>query len=302
MSKPKKGRVEKHNKWGYIFLIPFILTYVIFQLIPLISTIYNSFFENYSMGLIQVGPNYIGLENYASLFESGKLLIYLKNTMIMWVLGFVPQILLSLLLGAWFSDTRLKLKASGFFKTVIYLPNLIMASAFAMLFFALFSDNGPVNAILLHVGLIKEKYSFLSHAGSARGLVGFMNFLMCLCIGVTLFGCSPFIPQIYNTSVEVKNLASSLLRISACMLPIISLYYSSYFTMRAGGKTLLTFFFDSGYTFIFTFMVALCLTRFTDLPILNVYLLVQCVDIPKAILGITLVKKGIWIHNIVNEF
>ena len=67
MSKPKKGRVEKHNKWGYIFLIPFILTYVIFQLIPLISTIYNSFFENYSMGLIQVGPNYIGLENYASL-------------------------------------------------------------------------------------------------------------------------------------------------------------------------------------------------------------------------------------------
>ncbi len=130
----------------------------------------------------------------------------------------------------------------------------------------------------------------------------FMNFLMCLCIGVTLFGCSPFIPQIYNTSVEVKNLASSLLRISACMLPIISLYYSSYFTMRAGGKTLLTFFFDSGYTFIFTFMVALCLTRFTDLPIFNVYLLVQCVDIPKAILGITLVKKGIWIHNIVNEF
>ena len=130
----------------------------------------------------------------------------------------------------------------------------------------------------------------------------FMNFLMCLCIGVTLFGCSPFIPQIYNTSVEVKNLASSLLRISACMLPIISLYYSSYFTMRAGGKTLLTFFFDSGYTFIFTFMVALCLTRFTDLPIFNVYLLVQCVDVPKAILGITLVKKGIWIHNIVNEF
>lgn len=130
----------------------------------------------------------------------------------------------------------------------------------------------------------------------------FMNFLMCLCIGVTLFGCSPFIPQIYNTSVEVKNLASSLLRISACMLPIISLYYSSYFTMRAGGKTLLTFFFDSGYTFIFTFIVALCLTRFTDLPILNVYLLVQCVDISKAILGITLVKKGIWIHNIVNEF
>ena len=129
----------------------------------------------------------------------------------------------------------------------------------------------------------------------------FMNFMMCLCIGVALFECSSFIPQIYNMSIEVKSLATSLLRVSACMLPIISLYYSSYFTMRAGGKTLLTFFFDSGYTFIFTFMVALCLTRFTNLPIFNVYLLVQCVDIPKAVLGITLVKKGIWVHNIVNE-
>ncbi len=57
----------------------------------------------------------------------------------------------------------------------------------------------------------------------------FMNFMMCLCIGVALFGCSSFIPQIYNTSIEVKSLATSLLRVSTCMLPIISLYYSSYF-------------------------------------------------------------------------
>lgn len=178
MSRPRKGRVEKHNKWGYIFLIPFVVVYVIFQLIPLVSTIYNSFFENYRMGLIQVGPNFVGMDNYVNLFESGKLLMYFKNTMIMWVLGFVPQILLSLLLGAWFSDTRLKLKASGFFKTVIYLPNLIMASAFSMLFFALFADLGPVNSVLQHLGVIDAPYSFLSHAGSARGLVGFMNFLM----------------------------------------------------------------------------------------------------------------------------
>lgn len=178
MSRPKKGKVEKHNKWGYIFLIPFIVVYGIFQLIPLVSTIYNSFYENYRMGLVQVGPNFIGFDNYAELFQTGKLLGYFRNTMIMWVLGFVPQILLSLLLGAWFSDTRLKLKASGFFKTVIYLPNLIMASAFSMLFFALFADNGPVNGMLKNFGLIKDAYSFLSHTGSARGLVGFMNFLM----------------------------------------------------------------------------------------------------------------------------
>ena len=104
--------------------------------------------------------------------------MYLRNTLIMWVLGFVPQIIVSLILGAWFSDMRLNLKCSRFFKTVIYLPNLIMASAFSMLFFALFADTGPVNAMLTQVGVISEAYSFLSHKWSARGLVAFMNFLM----------------------------------------------------------------------------------------------------------------------------
>lgn len=174
----KRGKVEKHNKWGYIFLIPFVVVYVIFQLIPLISTIYNSFYENYRQGLITVGPNFVGLANYKELFAGGYFWLYLKNTLIMWVLGFIPQIIVSLLLGAWFSDMRLNLKGSRFFKTVIYLPNLIMASAFAMLFFALFADTGPINAMLQNIGLIKQPYQFLSHTVSARGLVAFMNFLM----------------------------------------------------------------------------------------------------------------------------
>lgn len=129
----------------------------------------------------------------------------------------------------------------------------------------------------------------------------FMNFVMCLAIGIVLFNVSSLIPQIYNTSLEVKALASQLLKIAACMLPIIFIYYSSYFTMRAGGKTFLTFLFDSGYTFVFTFMSALLLTRLTSLPILTIYLLVQCVDIPKATLGLVLVRKGIWVHNIVSD-
>ena len=176
-SPKRRGKVEKHNKWGYIFLIPFVVVYVIFQLIPLISTIYNSFYENYRSGLIQVGPNFVGLDNYKELFAGGYFWLYLRNTLIMWVLGFVPQIIVSLILGAWFSDMRLNLKCSRFFKTVIYLPNLIMASAFSMLFFALFADTGPVNAMLTHVGVISEAYSFLSHKWSARGLVALMNFL-----------------------------------------------------------------------------------------------------------------------------
>ena len=167
-----------YNKWGYIFLIPFVVVYLIFQLVPLITTIYNSFFENYRSGLTQVGPNFVGFANYAKLFQDGEIWIYFKNTMIMWVMGFVPQILVSLLLGAWFSNPSLRLKGQRFFKTVIYLPNLIMASAFAMLFFTLFADGGPINAMLVHAGILKQAYSFFSHKWSARTLVALLNFLM----------------------------------------------------------------------------------------------------------------------------
>lgn len=179
MAKKKSGTVLRYNRWGYIFLIPFVVVFIIFQLIPLISTIYNSFFEHYfKNGLTEVGPTFIGIQNYATLFSSGDLPKYLGNTMIMWIIGFIPQILLSLLIGAWFSDPSLRLKHQQFFKTVIYLPNLIMASAFAMLFFTLFSDGGPINSLLMQMGILSEPYKFLSHAGSARSLVGFMNFLM----------------------------------------------------------------------------------------------------------------------------
>ena len=173
-----KSKVVRYNKWGYIFLIPFVLVYVTFQLVPLFSTIFNSFFENYRAGLKQIGPNFVGLANYATIFSDASILKYTANTLIMWVIGFIPQIIVSLLLGQWFSDIRLKLKGSRFFKTVIYLPNLIMASAFSMLFFALFSDVGPINSILQNIGLTKEPVRFFSSVWATRGLVGFMNFLM----------------------------------------------------------------------------------------------------------------------------
>ena len=171
-------KAVSYNKWGYIFLIPFVVVYLIFQLVPLVSTIYNSFFENYRSGLTQIGPNFVGFANYTKLFQGGEIWIYFKNTMIMWVMGFIPQILVSLLLAAWFSNPSLRLRGQRFFKTVIYLPNLIMASAFAMLFFTLFADGGPINAMLVHSGILKQAYSFFSHAWSARTLVALLNFLM----------------------------------------------------------------------------------------------------------------------------
>ena len=178
MKGKKKSAVVRYNRWGYIFLIPFMVVFVVFQLIPLVTTVYNSFFESYMSGLKQIGPNFVGLKNYIQLITQGDLLKYFGNTMIMWVLGFVPQIILSLLLGSWFTNPQLKLKCQRFFKTVIYLPNLIMASAFAMLFFTMFAKTGPINSILVSIGILSEPYDFMAHVGSVRGLVAFMNCLM----------------------------------------------------------------------------------------------------------------------------
>ena len=181
MQKKKQGKVVRYNKWGYIFLTPFILVYVIFNLIPLFTTIFYSFFEYYRTATFElVGPNFVGFDYYIEMFKEGDIWIYTKNTLIMWVLGFVPQILVSLLLGAWFSNPSLRLKGQRFFKTVIYLPNLIMASAFAMMFFTLFSDGGPINDILVSWGILEEGKSFkiLFDVWGVRGLVALMNFLM----------------------------------------------------------------------------------------------------------------------------
>ena len=176
--KKKQSKVVQYNRWGYYFLIPFIVVYLLFQFVPLVTTIYNSFFENYRSGLKQIGPNFIGLGNYLKILSNADLWKYASNTMIMWLIGFLPQIITSLLLGAWFTDPSLRLRCQRFFKTVIYLPNLIMASAFAMLFFTLFSDSGPVNSILMQLGIISKPFTFLSNTTAARSLVGSMNYIM----------------------------------------------------------------------------------------------------------------------------
>ena len=172
------SKVVRYNRWGYIFLIPFFTIFVIFQLIPLVTTIWNSFFENYRSGLKQIGPNFIGLANYVSILENPDLWKYVSNTLIMWVIGFIPQIVLSLLMAYWFTDPSLRLKGQRFFKTVMYLPNLIMASAFSMLFFTLFSDHGPVNQMLIAAGILSQPFKFFSSTVASRVLVGFMNFIM----------------------------------------------------------------------------------------------------------------------------
>ena len=172
-----------YAKWGYIFIIPFFVVYAIFTLYPQILTFYNSFFENYREGLTQIGPNFVGFDNYIKLFTTSTdgmidIVKYFSNTMIMWIIGALPQFAIALLLALIFTSTRLKLKGQGFAKTVIYMPNLIMASAFSMLFFSLFSTVGPINQILLANGILDKAVDFIAFKVPARLLVARMNFLM----------------------------------------------------------------------------------------------------------------------------
>ena len=174
--KPKRKSIS-YSKWGYIFILPFFISFFIFSFIPLADTVRYSFYEFYRSGIKEIGPNFIGLENYKSLLQS-DMLKYAGNTFILWNIGFIPQIVIALLLASWFVDIRLKIRGKQFFKVVIYLPNLIMASAFAMLFFTLFSTNGPINSIFMSIGIIKKPIDFMGTVFGTRSLIGLMNFLM----------------------------------------------------------------------------------------------------------------------------
>ena len=179
---PKRKGIS-YAKWGYLFIAPFFITYAIFNLYPLFLTIYNSFFENYRSGLKQVGPNFVGLANYIKLFTPDAngtidILKYLGNTIVLWLGGAIPQIVIALLLAIFFTSYRLNIRGQQFFKTVIYMPTLIMASAFSMLFFTLFSNVGPVNQLLMQSGIIDEAIDFFSIKISVRALICLMNFLL----------------------------------------------------------------------------------------------------------------------------
>lgn len=175
-----KHKSISYAKWGYIFIIPFFVAFILFNLIPLVSTFYNSLFENYMGrgGLVQVGPNFIGLDNFRTMFapetELGK---YFGNTFVLWILGFIPQIFFSLLFASWFTDLRMKLK-TGAYKVIFYLPNVIMAAAMGMLFYTMFAQNGPINSIYMSITGKDSPYMFFDNVWSQRSVIAIINFLM----------------------------------------------------------------------------------------------------------------------------
>ncbi len=124
---------------------------------------------------------------------------------------------------------------------------------------------------------------------------------VCLFIAVVMFFIKDLFPSIYKTEQEVKDLASCFILFTAVFLPVLACVHGCYFTLRCGGKTFITFLFDSVFVWVFLVPAAALLTRFTSFDIMLIYLIVKSLDLIKAVIGILLVKKGVWINNMVGE-
>lgn len=125
--------------------------------------------------------------------------------------------------------------------------------------------------------------------------------VMSLGLGIIAFFLAPLFPQIYNTTEEVRETATRLLRICCMMMPLYAFVHSCYFTIRSGGKTVVTFFFDCVYMWAVAYPVSFILSRYTSLDMPTLYLCVELMNLIKAAVGYILVRKRIWVNNLVKD-
>ena len=179
----RRIRSISYAKYGYFFILPFFLVYCFFQLYPLFNTFYLSFFGNGKKF-----DDFVGLQNFqALLFGTGMgrtssaihetFIQTLGTTFIVWIGNFIPQIVLSLALAVWFTDAKLKIKGKGFFKVVMYMPNILTAASIAALYLSLFAESkyGPVNNLLMSIGIIDNPIKFVTGVWQSRGMVMFIQ-------------------------------------------------------------------------------------------------------------------------------
>lgn len=217
----KRPHKLKYGKWGLIFILPFFIAYGVFQLYPLISTFYRSFFHDRTDIFLNQIFEFAGFDNYVDLFTKFNIVKYFGNTMLLWLLGFIPQILVSLLFASWFTDIRLKLKGTGAVKVILYLPNMLMASSVAVLFGKLFAANGPINDIL------GTNIHFLEQEWGIRIIVAFINFLMWTGNTTILLmaGIMGIDPALYEaSSIDGASAGQQFRKITLPMLKPIMLY------------------------------------------------------------------------------
>ena len=178
----KNNKSFSYAKYGYLFSIPFVVVYAIFSLYPTLNTAILGFTDSKGMtGLTQWNflPKEKIFNNFVQLFKNPMFMMSFKNTLILWVVNFIPQICLALLLTAWFTSRRNELRAQGLFKVIFYMPNIITAASIAILYNKLFAyPIGPVNSLLQSLHIIDEPINFINKVGPTRGIISFIQFWM----------------------------------------------------------------------------------------------------------------------------
>lgn len=142
----------------------------------------------------------------------------------------------------------------------------------------------------------------LEEAKDADNKIIFFDVACCACISVIMILLGGLFPEIYKTEPGIKALAQNFIIISAMAMPLCAFSHCSYFTLRSGGKTIVTFLFDSVYTWVVMIPYAFVLSRFTTLSITMVFFLVSFTEIIKVIIGFFMIKSNVWLQNIVNSY
>ena len=185
--KKKRRKTVEYGRYGYLFVAPFFLTYIIFQIYPLISTFYNSTlgYQKRNLKVTITHPEVFSdiFTNFSKILgiaegERAYFFTYFQNTVAIWVANFIPQILVALLLAVWLTDTKIKLKGTGLFKVIVYLPSVITAASISILFHALFSQYGPITITLQKMGIISTSFDFMKSVVGSRGIIAFILFWM----------------------------------------------------------------------------------------------------------------------------
>ena len=174
---------------------------------------------------------------------------------------------------------------------------LNISSTISNLFFCAFIAMG--NAISILIGQLLGAGELERAVDEDRKLIAF-SVVLSLLVGGIMAAVAPLVPQIYNTTDSVKALACDLLLVGAAMMPINAFTNACYFTLRSGGKTIITFIFDSAFLWVIAVPAAFVLSRFTPMPILPMYITVSLLDLIKCVVGYYLVKRRKWVNNIVS--
>lgn len=140
----------------------------------------------------------------------------------------------------------------------------------------------------------------LEEAKDADNKIIFFSVACCTAVALLMVAVGRLFPAIYNTEQEIKDLATKFIVISALVMPLCSFCHCTYFTLRSGGKTGVTFLFDSVYTWVIVIPVAFVLSHFTALAIVPVFFIVQFMEIVKVVIGVFMLKSGVWAQNIVS--